>query len=176
MFENYFYINDPPEFNRIAWYGLIFRWYGIDKNGDIAIFETGELPIPKNIFTDKNAYRELDSFFRQLPKITSATVVTELLEIKKANGDSIDYSDYLSESGKGLFFIDEIDTYINKKRTFGFVEQEIWYGYYVKTVPNNKLNVKNLPEKIRNLLDPYYFPIEFSSIKKIDVTKFLDCE
>jgi hypothetical protein len=37
----------------------------------------------------------------------------------------------------------------------------------------------DLPKRIRHLLQPYNFPIDFSEIEKtekIDVTKYLDCE
>lgn len=68
-YESYLYSLNPPEFRRDTWYGLIFRWYGVDKNDCIAIFETGELPIPKDVFSNEDNYRELGLFFRLLYKM-----------------------------------------------------------------------------------------------------------
>ncbi len=60
---NLFYSENPPAFHRAAWYGLIFRWYGADAAGNIAIFETGEQTVPKAVFFDESAYRDVDVFF-----------------------------------------------------------------------------------------------------------------
>ena len=175
-YENYLYSSNPPEFRRDAWYGSIFRWYGVDRNGCIAIFETGELPIPKDVFSNEDNYRELDLFFRQLPQITTAQITEKVKILRKVNGDCIDYTDCLNESSRGLFFIEEKDTFIYQKKSFGFIEREDWYGYYLITIPEVKLTIQDLSERIRNLLEPYQFPIDFSEIEKIDITKYLICE
>lgn len=164
---NYLYSENPPEFRRDAWYGLIFRWYGIDKLGDIAIFETGELPIPKAVFTNEVDYKELEMYFRQLPQITTSQITGKMSKLKTASGKTLGFSDDLSTSNCGLYFIDEVDT---------FLDQEYLYGYYLLAVPNKKLNINVLPEKIQHLLSPYQFPIVFSDIEKVDVTKYFNCD
>lgn len=176
QYENCFYDADPPEFRRDAWYGLIFRWYGVDAVGNIAVFQTGELPIPKAVFADEDAYRKLDLYFRGLPRVTKGKVAEKVKELRTVSGDEIDYSDYLAESAKGLFCIDEIDTYTHRKKSFGYIEREEWYGYYLTTIPENPLNIKDLPGEISRLLESYYFPLEFSDAVKVIVTKYLDCE
>jgi hypothetical protein len=166
MFENYLYSDNPPEFKRDAWYGLIFRWYGVDKIGNVAIFETGELPIPKEVFKNESSYRELDLFCRRLPKTTQATVPDEMSRLRTATGDLVDCSNWLDESSQGFFYIDELDTY---------GENKYLYGYYVKAIPNNKLYFNTLPSRIQELIEPYRMPVIFSEISNIKVENYLDC-
>jgi hypothetical protein len=166
MFENYLYSDNPPEFNRDAWYGLIFRWYGVDKIGNIAIFETGELPIPKIVFENEDNYREIDLFFRSLSKITTASLADGISELKTVTGDSVDFSGTISESSSGLFFIHEMDTFMGK---------EYLYGYYLMVIPNQKIAFNGIPHRIQELIEPYRLPVIFSEISKINVEKYLDC-
>jgi hypothetical protein len=165
MFENYFYSDNPPEFKRHAWYGLIFRWYGVDKIGNIAIFETGELPVPKKVFENEDNYREIDLFFRNLPKITTASIA-KVNELKTVTGDSVDFSDTISEASIGLFFIHELDTFVGK---------EFLYGYYLFAIPSQKIAFNALPLRIQELIEPYRLPVIFSEISNIKVENYLDC-
>ena len=71
------------EFARDAYYGLGFRWYATDSAGNLAVFGADELPIPKIVFNNENDYKELDSFFMNLPKITSSKLVKKFEEIKR---------------------------------------------------------------------------------------------
>jgi hypothetical protein len=166
MFENYFYSENPPEFKRDAWYGLIFRWYGVDKIGNIAIFETGELPVPKHIFENEDNYREIDLFFRNLPKITTASLAVQLTGLKTVTGNSVDFSDAISDANKGLFFIHEMDTYVGK---------EYLYGYYLLAIPIQKIAFNTLPLRIQELLEPCRLSVIFSEISNIKVENYLEC-
>lgn len=166
MFDNELYSEKPPEFRREAWYGLMFRWYGVDKIGNITIFESGELPIPQKIFTDESAYRELDIFFRNLPQITVANTIDELKREKNAAGNPIDFTNWIYEASKGLFFFDEIDSI------------GIWhiYGYHLIVTPEIKIHFNSLPVRIQKLLEPFRFPIIFSDTKEIEVRNYFACD
>ena len=164
---NLFYAEVPPLFRRDAWYGLIFRWYGVDAAGNIAIFETGEQPVPKAVFSSESAYRDVDVFFRSLPQITTAEISITAKRLRTASGNPVNPSIWLDEASKGLYYIDEIDTHN---------ENEYLYGYYLTAIPDEKLNASDLPEKIKHLLSPYHFPVVFAGIEKIDVTKYFECD
>jgi hypothetical protein len=166
-----------PPFAPNVWFDCGFNWYGVDKTGNIGIFHAAELPIPSKIFTDEVAYRELDSFFSNLPQTTTAELANgKIREIKTVIGRPIDYSDYLAEAEKGLFSFKEINTFIETKKRFWRIERESLYGCYLIAIPNKKINVIDLPEKFRLYLESYRLPIEFSESEKIDIEKHLICD
>jgi hypothetical protein len=46
-------------------------------------------------------------------------------------------------------------------------------------IPDNKLRVVELPARIRELLEPYRLPLDFSELEdnpRIDVTSYFACE
>ncbi len=166
-----------PPFKPNVWYDAGFTWYGVDKTGSIGIFQAGELPIPSKIFTNETAYRELDHFFRELPQTTTAELASGTIrEIKTVIGKPVDYSDCLMEASKGLYFIKEINTFLETRKTFWRVEKQYLDGYYLIAIPNKKLHILDLPEKFRLYLKSCQFPIDFSETEKIDVVKYLVCD
>lgn len=159
-FDNLFYSDDPPLFEREAWLGLMFRWYGVDKNGHLAAFESGELPIPKLVFRDENVYRELDLFFRELETITVGTFMEGVPQGNRELNEM-----WLNEAGKGLNCFDDIDT-INSRTV---------YGYYLIAVPGSKLTLSDLPERIQDLIRPITFPIAFGERNELEPRDFFAC-
>lgn len=157
-------------FCRESFYGLGLPWYGVDKLGQIAIFEGGDLPIPNRVFFDKSDYMELYNFFENLPRITKARLVKRFTKTTTFFGKITDYSDALTEAERGVYFIEEKNT---------FDKGEHLEGYYLIAIPNEKLYVTNLPKRIRQLLQIFNFPIDFSDIEdmeKIDITNYFFCQ
>jgi hypothetical protein len=160
-----FYEENNLVFKRDEYYGFAFRWYGFDKFGNIAQFRSGYLPVPKLIFSDESAYNKISQYFSELPKTTDAVLVEMFAKMKaKGNGDFIGS---LGVAQKGLYAISEVDTLDNGKRID---------GYYLVAYPEQTINVVELPIDIRELIEPYYFPIDFSEIEKIDTTTFFECD
>lgn len=163
-------MNDPiieetenAEFNRRAWYGLIFRWYAVDDIGELAVFESGYLPIPDRVFNDRRAYEMLDRHLRHRPLVTSARIAPGI----RLEHDSVGENEYFEmcqrESSKGLYFFDEN-------------EQGGWISarsYHLVTVPDQPLMIEQLPTEIRMELEYYRLPVRFCEQPMLEIERFL---
>ena len=159
-------LNKLP-FRRDSFYGLGLNWYGYDVSGNIAVFEGGDLPIPIRLFSDKEEYLHLYKFFQHLPLIASSKIVSKFSNIKTATGKTAEYKHAVKEAGRGCYFIEEISM---------FVENDYIEGNYLIAIPDKNLNTSSLPKKISELLKPYYFPVNFSEIDKLELKQFIPCE
>lgn len=155
------------EFKREAFYGLGIDWYAVDITGSLALIITDELPVPKQIFSNENNYKELKNFFQKLPKITTSTLPQRFSEIRNRTQGKVDFLGYLRESEKGIYVISEEIEIVRGERTA---------EHYLTAIPDKKLYLDNLPCRIKELLSPYHVSVRFSEIKKIDFTKFFSCE
>src|SRR5690349_7323029 len=150
---------EVSSFSRESYYGLEFIWYGVDRIGNIGFFEAGELPIPSKVFNNESLYKELDSFFQNLPQITDSEVTEKMKDLRTASGGEPDFTGFLIEANRGIFYFNEMDT---------FIKEEYIYGYYLMVKPLKNLHFSNLPERIQERLDLFRFPIIFSDVEKID--------
>ena len=158
-------MNEEIPFNREEYYGLQFRWYGFDNSNRIAQFLSGDLPIPKQLFSDELKYRELAKYFSDFNKTTNSNLIDTFARMKaKGNGD---FQSSLQTAEKGLYAFHEFNI---------FDEGKIIEGYYLVATPEIPLTMAELPIEIQKLIEPYYFPMSFSKTRTINVTQFFQCD
>lgn len=154
--------NNRPDFDRDAYYGLVFRWYGIDCADNIAVFDSGYLTIPKRVFYDESEYRAVDAFMTELLPFTEAQIAPELATQTMANGRLVDTDDWHSDASRGLFVYDEIE----------YVGSRYARGYFRAASPIAPLQLKALPESIQRTLMELRFPLNFSQSVEIEVERY----
>jgi len=151
------------EFNRHAWYGLIFRWYAVDDIGELALFESGYLPIPDRVFNDRRAYEMLDRHLRQRAPFTTARIASGFM-LEHAGTGTLEYFEICKqESSKGLYFFDECDQ-------GGWISA---HSYHLVTIPEQPLMIEQLPAEIRMELEYYRLPVRFCEQRMLEIERFL---
>ncbi len=154
-----------PEFTREAWYGLVFRWYALDREGNIGFFDAGYLPIPKIVVNDEGDYRSMHEFFANLCSATDAQIAPVLQRLRTGSGTFVETDGWHADASKGAFVFDEIE-HIGKRYA---------RGYLRCATPRIRLAFKELPPPIRETLSRIRFPITFSRVDELDVTQYFNC-
>ena len=132
------------------------EWYGVDKNGNIAVFCSGGVGnLPEFVCESTERVDELLDFFEVLKKSTSSFLMFP--QSKGAEQCARDFSD------KGLYYFDASDGTRPGICTF--------HEYYTKqSYPQSPLKYEQLPERIREILKHNFMEIEdFSLVTTIFV-------
>lgn len=126
------------------------EWYGIDKNGNIAVFCSGGAGnLPEFVCADKEKTDKIIAYFAELEKITDSTLFFR--STPTAQQVARDFSD------KGLYYFDSDD---GTGHDFTVLQ-----SYYTKhSAPHSPLNYKQLPPFVQQLLkDNFLDAYDFSS-------------
>jgi hypothetical protein len=143
-------------FKREEFYGENFEWFGVDKTGYIAEFDSGYAPIPNAVFEDERKYQFLFRFFKELPEITSSRLTT-----KAQAEQDIGYARYdkfLEKSQKGYFV---------------YTDPDYSSVYELISIPNKKLHISELPIHIQAFLEPLRFhTVDFETTELLDIRSY----
>ena len=132
------------------------EWYGVDRNGNIAVFcSAGEGYLPEFVCEDAERTEELMEYFDTVEKITDSSLFFKSIE--RAEQVAREFSD------KGLYYFDSDDG-----TRFGIATL---HEYYTKrSAPLRPLEYERLPEHIRDLLGHNRMDVEdFSATHALHV-------
>ena len=132
------------------------EWYGVDKNGNIAVFcNAGKANVPEFVCENRERAEEIAEYFEMRERTTNSILYFHSIE--SAEQIAKDFSD------KGLFYFDA-----NDGTQFGVATL---HTYYTKlSTPLKPLKYNTLPERIRRLLKNNYMEVEdFSSMNEIHI-------
>lgn len=158
-------------------HGCGFVWYGVDSEGNLAEFACNDAFVPEAFFNDVSVNRQLQSFFQNLPEITT-TQLAECLSPRfrqAANRFSGTNDFWKTGANKGIFIFEETDDdswYMHYRKW-----DDLKYPYELLLIPDKSLKVTDLPNEIQRLLEPYHFEnLRFRDCQFLDVSKYLYCE
>ena len=161
--------------------GCGFTWYGVDVEKNLAKFVCDEAYVPEALFIDVSNNIKLDSFFDNLPEITTAKLpemlrpaLQEAAERDKRN-PLLNLWNPLKEAQRGIYIFSEAnDTTWYKE---GLNKQSTKNPYELLAMPDKSLKVYELSNEIQKLLEPYHFEnLKFSDCRFLDVSKYIYCE
>lgn len=131
------------------------EWYGVDRQGNIAVFlSAGEGNIPEFVCEDKERAEALNDYFESAERVCDAVLCRELSDGAKALAEEL--------SGKGLYYFDSDDG-----SQIGVCNGQ---RYYTKrTQPTSPLKYTGLPTDIREMLKQNDLDIDdFSAVNVVD--------
>lgn len=152
-----------------------FVWFGVDAEGNIAEFSCEFGYIPEVFFKDVEANRQVQAFFQSLPETTITKLSENMrLEIEQIaeNNLTANLDDFFATgANKGYFIFEETENI-----HFGQMFRRI-PAYELILIPQNRLKIRDLPDEIQKLLEPYRFEnLNFEDCQYLDVSNYLYCE
>ena len=135
---------------------LDIQWYGIDKEGNIAVFCTGTAGnLPEFVCESSERADKLTDYFEKLEKTTDSVLIFSKTEAAQKN--AADFSD------KGLYYFDADDGTDTEICTL--------HKYCTKhSCPQKALKYEQLPENIKEIISHNFMDIEnFSLADTINV-------
>lgn len=130
----------------------------------VGFMASGGGKLPDSIAESEEKRQILVQYFRNLPEISEASINPELNNILiKVLGSGVNkryLEDYEFMTKKGLFSFDK--TYPNNFSNF---------HYHLVTSPENPLKLKELPQKIVDLLEKTYFSKSLVNLNEINVSE-----
>ena len=137
------------------------EWYGIDKNGKIAVFcSAGEANVPEFVCADKEKYEQLVDLFDRLTN-TSDTMIC--FKPSKKNSKPVEVAEDFS--GKGIYYFNSDDCSMSEKNI-----ATLQRYYTITSKPVSPIKLINLPIEMQELLKENFLPIDdFDKMIIIDV-------
>jgi hypothetical protein len=146
-------------FSRADFYGLDFDWYACDASGCLARFTTGFGPLPRELFTDEDAYRTLADFFRTAP-LVSESRLSSFAQTQQVRGVG-NYSQFLADASRGLFILSE--------QNYGPIHR-------LYALPESALSLTTLPGSVQKLVSKLCLTgVLLADTDSVNLLEYFDC-